>query len=266
MRGAPSHKRAAQAGMTLVEVMMAMVLTAILLVGMNALWVEITREVDALVLRQKAIFRLNGEMERLTGLYAAGSTAVTPAPTGSVVAVSDYNTTGAPVNRGDYIGTTIVPAVASGAMWQAETSENQRFIYPDPTVLPVWMVDAAAFEEPLDTGSKQLTYGSTSDKSFDTIYRRTLYWTGAGPSDGDDRNVVWIDREKSIVGQISWSSAILDSLTYPCDNGSGSQPCRHITLYLDYPFRYSSGTSPKEEIPGLPVSTITLQTIVSRRP
>jgi len=267
MRSVLPHKRAAQIGMTLVEVMVAMVLTAILLVGMNALWVEITREVDALVLRQKAIFRLNGEMERLVGWYVNVS-GPGPDQIPSSVPVTNYNTTGAPTNRGDYIGATeAVPG--ANVMWENETATSgMRLIYPpkDPSSAP-WMGDNSVigerFDDALGSGAEKLTYGASGDHSFDTIYGRTFYWDAGTPATGDDRNIVWIDREKSIVAQVSWSSAKSKS-TYRCyDNAS---QCRHITLYLDYPFRYSSETSPKEEIPGFPINTITLQTIVSRRP
>jgi len=271
MRPAFSHKRATQTGMTLVEVMMAMVLTAILLVGMNALWVEISREVDALVLRQKAIFRLNGEMERLTGLYAAGSLAVIPEPTGSAIPVTNYNTTGAPTNQGDYIGTTtIVPP--GNTKWEDESADvsGMRLIYPPvgATTVPGWMnnnniVDQRFDDQISDIGADTFSYGVGAVKSIDTIFSRILYWDAGTANKEDDRNIVWIDRDKNIVGQISWSSVKLIQGTYPCGM---STPCRHITLYLDYPFRYSSAASPKEEISGFPVNTITLQTIVSQRP
>lgn len=277
MRTAVDNGRERQSGMTLVEVMVAMVLTAILLVGMNALWVNITKEVDALVLRQKAIFRLNGEMERLVGLYEAGNIPGTTIP----VPVSNYDTAG-PSNRADYIGTT-VRVDASNTLWEDE-SNGERFIYPQSTGFtnPDFMTDTAGtygdfHEDPSTTMATLMSQGVGATKiqnSIDEIYSRVLYWDAGTPgSTEDDRNLVWVDRSKNIVAQISWSSVFIrnDILSpigsvgrYPCYSDSGK--CRHITLYLDYPFRYVSSSSPREEIPDSPTHTITLQTIVSQRP
>lgn len=271
MRRIPPHKRAAQTGMTLVEVMMAMVLTAILLVGMNALWVEISREVDALVLRQKAIFRLNGEMERLTGLYsssAAGATNVIA----NIGVATDYNTN-VPANISSYIGATPDVTYASSNQRGRSVHGGERLIYPDPAVTPLAYVTNSAsingdFDEP--AASANATLMSTGPGSMDSMLSRVYFWdTGVAAAAGSNRNLVWIDRSKKIVGQISWSVVEYNNTTalgnpgyFPCANGV---PCRHITLYLDFPFRFESLISPRNEIDGLPIETITLQTIVAQR-
>lgn len=58
-----------QAGFTLVEVMVGIVLTAILALGLTALWAFVGDEFLRLGLRQKAVFALNSEMERLAMVY-----------------------------------------------------------------------------------------------------------------------------------------------------------------------------------------------------
>lgn len=58
-----------QTGFTLVEVMVGIVLTAILALGLTALWAFVGDEFLRLGLRQKAVFALNGEMERLAMVY-----------------------------------------------------------------------------------------------------------------------------------------------------------------------------------------------------
>lgn len=284
MRALPAHKRAEQTGMTLVEVMVAMVLTAILLVGMNALWVEISREVDALVLRQKAIFRLNGEMERLVGLYAMGEMSVFPpnvtSPTpGLAVPVTNYET-GAPANKGSYIGST--PVVTANSLWINETENaifEPRYIYPatksGPHLSPSFMVsdadgDAAQFSEPLSSGAD--LYNPAIPSSADGIYSKLLYWNaGTSANPNDDRNVVWLDRDRKITAQLSWSYVKSDNDSrHKCYSSAASSSertrCRHVTMYLDYPFRFVSTSNPLSIIEGIPVETVTLQTIVSERP
>jgi len=252
-----------QAGMTLIEVMVAMMLVAILLLGMNGLWVTVSQEIDGLVLRQKAIFRLNGEMERLVGLYAVGNTAVLP--TGAAQSVDYLSDT--PAVQASYIAMT--PDVADTGHWVSNPIGGRRLIYPSSVSAAglTFLVDGAGsgtgeFAEPLAADMETLFDPAFPDNSLDGAYRKVLHWTGATGSLEDDRNLVWLDREKSIVAQISWS-VVETSGAYLCYSAS---PCRHITLYLDYPFRYANSSQPRDEIPGFPVETITLQTIVSRRP
>ncbi|MBF0195744.1 MAG: prepilin-type N-terminal cleavage/methylation domain-containing protein [Magnetococcales bacterium] len=56
-------------GFTLIEVMIGMILTGILAMGMMGLWSMIGDQFFRLTIRQKAIFVLHGEMERLSALY-----------------------------------------------------------------------------------------------------------------------------------------------------------------------------------------------------
>jgi len=267
MRALPVHKRAGQTGMTLVEVMVAMMLTAILLIGMNALWVTISREVDSLVLRQKAIFRLNGEMERLVGLYATDSVAVdsvTSPNADAPIVVTDYQAN-APANVSDYIANApiVTNAVATG--WASDPANGNRFIYRAGAADFI-INDASgavggfgqslgADRDLMDTGTSP-----TNPASADSIYSRVLQWhPGLVAGEGGDRNLVWLDRDKNIVAQISWSTVLTASA---CRGNIG---CRHVTMYIDYPFRYVDQNNPRNEIEGFPVSTITIQTIVSSR-
>jgi prepilin-type N-terminal cleavage/methylation domain-containing protein len=272
MRASRFHGRDDQAGMTLVEVMVAMVLVAILLVGMNALWVTISREVDSLVLRQKAIFRLNGEMERLVGLYSSSNamaTAVVNNP-----GVADFSTN-VPANISSYISTTPNVEYATSNQRAQSAHSGSRLIYPDPTLTPLDYVTNSAnlngnFDEPAADSNKTLM-STVGNGNMDEILSRIFFWnTGIATPTGSNRNLVWIDRSKKIVGQISWSVVVYNTTGtpggvgyYPCTASGG--PCRHITLYLDYPFRFESLDSPRNEIDGLPVETITLQTIVAQR-
>lgn len=65
----PSKGVARQRGFTLIEVMTASVILSIFIVSLGTSWLVADRRADRLMNRQKAIFVLNGEMERLTTLY-----------------------------------------------------------------------------------------------------------------------------------------------------------------------------------------------------
>jgi|TARA_B100000315_G_C14499667_1_gene551713 prepilin-type N-terminal cleavage/methylation domain-containing protein len=56
-------------GFTLIEVLVAAVLTSIMMVGLSTLWTVVAKQFFDLTTRQKAIFVLNGEMERLAVLF-----------------------------------------------------------------------------------------------------------------------------------------------------------------------------------------------------
>jgi prepilin-type N-terminal cleavage/methylation domain-containing protein len=56
-------------GFTLVEVMIGMILTTILVMGMSGVWGMVSEQFFQLALRQKAVFVLHGQMERLASLY-----------------------------------------------------------------------------------------------------------------------------------------------------------------------------------------------------
>ncbi|MBT4490717.1 MAG: hypothetical protein HOC72_24475, partial [Rhodospirillaceae bacterium] len=94
----------------------------------------------------------------------------------------------------------------------------------------------------------------------------------------DDRNYVWIDKDRNVVGRLSWieTEVVIDS----CDgNGeysqSGSSPCycpawtgsgpgtrcREISVYLEYPFRWVSGAVVQQ---ATRLEIIPLKTIVGR--
>jgi len=58
-----------QSGMTLIEVMVGFVLTSILLFGLTGLWSVVNKQFQDLTIKQKAVFVLSGEMERLAAVY-----------------------------------------------------------------------------------------------------------------------------------------------------------------------------------------------------
>lgn len=119
MPSPPSSNRARQRGYSLMEVMIASVVLSIMVLGMSGFWYTAVGRASDLVLRQKAIFVLNAEMERISSLYVytsfydeggdgpqvtTGYDSLAGMPTGRLIYppdVSDYT------NSGDYVTTTV---------------------------------------------------------------------------------------------------------------------------------------------------------------
>lgn len=229
-------RRIRQSGITLMEVMIGIVLVGLLALGMNGLWEAAARQLDEASLRQRAVFRLNGEMERLSALYIFASGPANP------VAVTDYATATIPAQAGSYIGTTV---------------SSSRYIYASTTLTPPLTSSAATFAEAV----------TADGQNANNVYSQIWYLdAGSFGTTTDDRNLVWLDREREVLAQISWELSDLPATNpslgevRPC---SGA-PCQLLTFYLDYPFRYTTAsTDPRGDMG--PVETITLQTIVGRR-
>lgn len=226
-------RRFRQSGITLMEVMIGIVLVGLLVLGMNGLWEAAARQLDEASLRQRAVFRLNGEMERLSALYVFGTGPTSP------VAVTDYATATIPARIGSYIGTTV---------------SGTRYIYASGQA-GLMAPDASTFALPVDADGQ----------NANTIYSPILYLdAGSIGTPTDDRNLVWLDREREVLAQISWELSDLPNTATTGSKPCSGAPCQLLTLYLDYPFRYTTAsTDPRGDMG--PVETITLQTIVGRR-
>lgn len=233
----PYIRPLADAGFTLIEVMVGFVLVAILLIGMNQFWVVVSGQIDGQIIRQKAVFRANGEMERLVELYIGNSAQVD-------ADIANFNSD----------GYDVVPVghVASGLI----TTSPARFIY-DSTVLGFVTTTFDEFRE-------ELTSRSTAADA-NTVYSRVFFYDD--PATAQDRNVVWLDREKGVVARLSW---ILDRTGFdqagrPCFVEVPLNECFLLTLFLDFPFRVGVAANPLQPFGNVPLETITLQTIVGPR-
>lgn len=85
-----------------------------------------------------------------------------------------------------------------------------------------------------------------------------------------DRNFIWIDRDRDIVGRLSWVEQNVakqktcdgvNCLCFDWAGGPGGTECREVTLYLEFPFRMTA-TGPVEM--GQPVLIMPLKTVVGR--
>ncbi len=94
-------------GFTLIEVMVGMVLASILVMGLTSLWGVVGNQFSDLNLRQRAVFALNGEMERLSSIYASDTlpTTVDVGSTGRLVFADTVSFVHANANLATYIST-----------------------------------------------------------------------------------------------------------------------------------------------------------------
>lgn len=237
--GDHEHAAGRQDGLTLIEVMVGMFLVGILLLGTSTLWVVVARQFDDLTLRQQAIFRADGEMSRLVDLYSDSN------KTPSTTLVTDY-ATAAPSSFATYIS-----APASRRIHNAGGT-FQGYVLA--------FASAAQFRAPENAN------GSNANDVYAPIY---AFDAGVGGVTTDDRNLVWLDRGRNVVGQISWALLPIVGADLVTPRNCGVTDCNVLTLFLDYPYRFDVNTDPLAsaltEIAGSPVETITLQTIVGHR-
>lgn len=203
--------------------MSAGVILGILTLGLTQVWaIAGERSIDATV-RQKAVFVLNGQMERLTALY--GRTGY-----GAAVAVDT-------------------------------TGYGSPAAYPDTRA--VYRLNANGF---MDS-----TFGA-----FVTDVSATFQVGGEGlvlldeQGGTGDRNYVWIDQDRNVLGRLSWAETTIPEptggpasgtrLCFDFAGGTGGANCREVALYLEYPFRLIRGTP----VEGDPLRIVPLKTIVGR--
>jgi hypothetical protein len=228
------RRRSDEQGYLLIEVLAAMTILSILVLGLANLWSVLGGLSFSQLLRQKAVFALNGEMERLNWLYTTSSFGA-----GTRLATSGYP--------------TISNVSGSGS----------RLVY--------------------DTTSTNASFVVTSSASLQAS-NSAVWETGNGAS---TRNYVWLDQDRGILAQLSWSELPLSQCktgggtNLPCTCypflpilpvldllgiltvGVGIGNCVQLLLVLDYPFTIQGGVA--VQMPGQTLRTLTLRTIVGRR-
>jgi len=214
--------RTGQGGFTLIEVMFASVVLSVFILGLGGFWVLASQRAHDLTIRQKAVFVLNAEMERLSALY---------------------NFTSFGVDGPDATFSYDGPLPSA------------RYAYPSN--ISSYMGGAAN------------DFVTTAGSTFDTGSEFLVYWeTGSG----FNRNYVWIDKERSIVGRLSWLTDDIDVLSCvsgddcSCLNFDGSNSsyktyCRTLDLFLEYPYRF---TAPNTIAAPDELQSVTVGTIVGR--
>ncbi|MGY8938210.1 MAG: type IV pilus modification PilV family protein [Alphaproteobacteria bacterium] len=86
------------------------------------------------------------------------------------------------------------------------------------------------------------------------------------PLSGGQRNYVWIDQARNIVGELSWRFRD-DNTVIPVNaNICFETPCRELTVYLRFPLRYQDDTTTPLRPEFGRLETLSLITIVGERP
>lgn len=216
------------AGFALVEVMVGMVLSAIFVAGLTGLWTLASAQTRELTLQQKTVFVLGGEMERLSALY----------------------------NRTNFEKATEPGLLTSGICGGLLDPLFGKPSCTYPSSVSAYMGGSA---------DNFVTNNATTFRGSDFL----VYYVGSFES--DIRNFVWIERSRGLMAMLYWASADISpgakcALSGTCrcadyGNGPGNDPCKIITLVLQYPFRLeTSGT-----ITRLPnTKSLSLITIVGR--
>ena len=223
----PSNRREQQRGFSLLEVMFASTILSVIILGVGGFWYTANSRVADLVLKQKAIFVLNAEVERLTALYVFTAFATDP--------------TNGPVTTTPYDGLAALPVT--------------RLIYPN---------DVTSF---MGAGNNFVT---TSANTFSTG-SEFLVWDNLGFSFPLNRTYVWIDKNRNLVGRLSWAATDItvasciqtaDCSCQKFDNSSANGGhCQRLDVYLEYPYRFANSgtvTAPAQ------LETISIKTIVGR--
>jgi prepilin-type N-terminal cleavage/methylation domain-containing protein len=219
-----STARIRQRGFSLIEVMTASIILSIFILGVGAFWLTADRRANDLVLRQKAIFIANGEMERLTALYGNTSFgAAGPAATTGYDGVATF-----PATRLTY--PTSVSLYTGGADDYVTTSTNTFSTGPG-TPFRIWV-------------NSQLV----------PTLNRAYVWLDQG------QNVM--GRLSWTTTNITPASCVVGSDGCGCLNYLGllSGPCQKLEMYLEYPYRLVSGAP----VAGTHIRSVTLSTIVGR--
>lgn len=198
-----SDRLKSQRGFSLMEVMAAAIVLSIFVTALGAIWIMGDRRVNALVVRQKAIFVANMEMERLTTLYG----------TTMFGGLGPVSTTG-------YTETAAFPST--------------RLIYPislSPTYIPgtqdYTTTSATTFAS---CDSFQVYVSSNLLSSLN----RSYVWIDK--AQGTLGRISWTTTNISANPCIS-----LDSCNCLDPTGLLAGNCQKLVLYLEYPYRMVSG-------------------------
>lgn len=223
-----------QRGLTLIEILITLVLLSILVLGLIGLWSNVSGHFLSLTLRQKAIFVLSGEMERLSALYRFTNFGA-EAPDSDNSSSPPDQQYGAPVPRKIYPLTSAIAPVNSivtqnAATFDCGTNSCAALVFHDAN------------------GA-----GSGDDRIYVWIDQARKI-TG---------RLSWALEDPTGVTNFG-----LCSNGVPAGEGGppgGTSPCQNLTVFLDYPFRFVDGTTPDAPAEFDKINQLSLKTIVGRR-
>jgi prepilin-type N-terminal cleavage/methylation domain-containing protein len=215
-----SPRRARQQGFSLLEVMFASMILSVFILGIGGFWYSASSRASDLVLKQKAIFVLNGEMERISALYVFSGFAA--------------DLLNGPVSTSGYDGLAAIPAT--------------RLVYPDG-------IGAYASNDYVTTSATTFAgsdfYVLLQSNLFSSL-NRTYVWI--------DRHRNIAARLSWVATNISVGSCIqlLDCSCQPADNLLLENQCKQLAVFLEFPYRIdASGTvAPPATLQTLSLKTI----------
>ena len=226
----PSRTEAAarnrQRGFSLLEVMVASTILSIFILGIGGFWYQASSRTYDLVLKEKAIFALSGELERISALYVYTSYAADPV--NGPLTTTGYNDglASLPTTRLIYAGD--ISSYASNDYVRnvyGSFTADEFEVYVESNILPALKRDYIWV-----------------DKSRSIVGR--LSWTATD-----------ITSVTSCVQALDCSCQRFDAVA-----SSGGR-CKLLDVYLEYPYRIDSSgnvTAPAS------LQTISLRTIVGR--
>jgi hypothetical protein len=220
--------------------MAAGVVLGAMALGLANLWTVFDRLSFDSLLRQKAVFVLNGEMERLSTLYATtdfgarSRPKTTGYPVLSGIAGSNARRTYATNSTGANFAVSTAAAFddADTNLWVSGSGSSARNF--------VW----------LDRGRRLAARLSWVECTMNPSSRTTC-WSRSGDDDEEDDDE---DDETRNKGCFAYKFAGTSTA------GSGGAWCRHLVLVLEYPFRIEGST-----VTQAGRGVMTLSTIVGRR-
>jgi len=216
--------RAGQRGFSLLEVMFASTILSIFILGIGGFWYQASTRVFDLVLRQKAVFALSGELERISALYV-------------YTAYAADSVNGPLITTGYTDGLASLPAT--------------RLIY------------GSNITSYASNGYVRALYGSFAADEFEVFLKTNILpalsreYIWIDKSKGIVGRLSWTTTDINIASCVQagdCSCQRFDNLAL-----SGGR-CQVLEVYLEYPYRVDSGTITAPAS----LQTITLRTIVGR--
>jgi prepilin-type N-terminal cleavage/methylation domain-containing protein len=225
----PSRTEAAarnrQKGFSLLEVMVASTILSIFILGIGGFWYQASTRTNDLVLKEKAIFALSGELERISALYVYTSYA-TDAVNGPLTTTGYDGLASLPTTRLIYAGD--ISSYASNDYVRnvyGSFNADEFEVYVASNILPALKRDYIWV-----------------DKGRSIVGR--LSWTATD-----------ITSVPSCVQALDCSCQRFDNVA-----SSGGR-CKLLDVYLEYPYRINSSGN---VTPPASLQTISLRTIVGR--
>ena len=224
-----------QRGLTLIEILVTLILLSILVLGLTGLWSNVSGHFLSLTVRQKAIFVLSGEMERLSALYRF-TNFTADAANSSNAGSPPSQQYGAPTTR------KIYPVTSANA----------------PVVDSIVTQNAATFDCGINDCAARIFHDANSPNPNDD---RVYVWLDQAKK--ITGRLSWVVANPAGVANFNLCSdgvSTGDGIT-----PGGTADCQELTVYLEYPYRFIDGTTPDAATGFGKANELSLKTIVGRR-